>query len=100
MNQSGETILLVEDDEADVFIMKHVLKKAGIVNALQVVTHGQAALDYFTATSIYSDRTSFPLPVIGVIASTGITKPPKRTKVSTVNCDLEAKFSKSLEPIS
>jgi CheY-like chemotaxis protein len=64
MCQDKPTILLVEDDEADVFIMKKALKQAGILNALQVVTDGQMALDYLDGEGIYSDRVEFPLPFI------------------------------------
>ena len=34
------TVLYVEDEENDVFIMQHAWKKAGIVNPLKVVTDG------------------------------------------------------------
>jgi CheY-like chemotaxis protein len=34
-------ILLVEDNEDDIFLMKRALKNAGITNALHVVEDGQ-----------------------------------------------------------
>ncbi len=40
------TILLVEDDTNDVFLMERALKKAEIANPLQVASDGQQALDY------------------------------------------------------
>ena len=63
MNQTG-TILLVEDNEDDVFIMRLALKQAGVLNPLQVVTDGQLALDYLAGSGRYSDRARFPLPFI------------------------------------
>ena len=63
MNQTG-TILLVEDNEDDVFIMRLALKQAGVRNPLQVVTDGQLALDYLAGSGRYSDRARFPLPFI------------------------------------
>lgn len=58
------TILLVEDSEDDVFIMRHNLKRAGIANPLQVVTDGQMAVDYLSGKGSFSDRERFPLPSI------------------------------------
>jgi CheY-like chemotaxis protein len=64
MSQTDPTILLVEDNEDDVFIMKYALKQARVANPVQVVTDGQMALDYLAGTGIYSDRVRFPLPFI------------------------------------
>ncbi len=58
------TILLVEDSEDDVFVMKWALTKCGIINPLHVVTDGQMALDYLSGVGDYSDRAKFPLPFI------------------------------------
>ena len=59
-----ETILLVEDDEDDIFMMKHALEKGRIDRPLQVVTNGQMAMDYLVGTGDYADRVRFPLPFI------------------------------------
>lgn len=40
-------ILLVEDDENDVFFMERALKGAGIHNPVDVVSDGSAAIKYF-----------------------------------------------------
>jgi CheY-like chemotaxis protein len=63
-NIFGTTILLVEDNEADVFLMKRALKSAEITNPLQIVTDGQRALDYLSGAGEFSDRQKFPLPFI------------------------------------
>jgi CheY-like chemotaxis protein len=58
----GTTILLVEDNEDDVFIIKRALKLAQNTNPLQIVTDGQQALDYLAGAGEYADRQKFPLP--------------------------------------
>ena len=63
MTTSG-AILLVEDNEDDVFLMTRALKSAGILNKLYVVEDGQQAIDYLSGTGKYSDRTNHPFPVI------------------------------------
>lgn len=57
-------ILLVEDNEDDIFIMKRVLRLAQIKNPLQVVTDGQQALDYLSGLREFGDREKYPLPFI------------------------------------
>jgi CheY-like chemotaxis protein len=59
-----QTILLVEDNEDDVFMMKRALKAANIINPLQVVDDGQRAIDYLGGTGEFSDRTRSPMPAI------------------------------------
>jgi len=39
-------ILLVEDEENDVFFFKRALQKEGVMNRLLVAKDGQAAIDY------------------------------------------------------
>jgi CheY-like chemotaxis protein len=63
MTTSG-AILLVEDNEDDVFLMKRALKAAGIINPLHIVEDGQQAIDYLSGTGAYSDRQVHPLPVV------------------------------------
>ncbi len=64
MIQLSTTILLVEDNEHDVFAMRRALKQARIVNPLRVVTDGQEALDYFSGAREYADRERHPIPFI------------------------------------
>lgn len=58
------TILLVEDNEDDVFLMKRALKTAGIANPLRMVEDGQEAIDYLAGKGKFSDRECDPLPFI------------------------------------
>ena len=58
----NQTILLVEDEENDIFFMKRAAKKIGMLNPLQVAHDGQEAIDYLGGRGAYADRERFPLP--------------------------------------
>ena len=64
MNIGTETILIVDDNEDDIFALKRAIKKANLPNPLQVVRHGQEAVDYLSATGRFSDRATFPQPIL------------------------------------
>ena len=55
-------ILLVEDNEDDVFLMERALEKASIERPMHVAKDGRQALEYLQAVGQYADRNSFPLP--------------------------------------
>ncbi|HUS11025.1 MAG TPA: response regulator [Pyrinomonadaceae bacterium] len=65
--RNDRTILLVEDNEADIFIFKKVAKSANIENPIQVVQTGQKALDYLSGEGQYADRVHHPLPFLVVL---------------------------------
>jgi CheY-like chemotaxis protein len=56
------SILLVEDNEDDVFLMMRAMKAAGVDLPLQTVGDGRLALDYLSGTGPYSDRSTYPVP--------------------------------------
>src|ERR1041385_7245046 len=56
------TVLLVEDDLNDIFLVKRAFKLAQLETPLQVVTDGEEALDYLRGKGKYADRTAHPLP--------------------------------------
>ena len=58
------TILLVEDNPKNVFLIQRAFRKAEIISPMQVVSDGDAAIDYLSGESPYSDRTAYPLPVL------------------------------------
>jgi CheY-like chemotaxis protein len=60
---TDDTILLVEDNSKDVFLIQRAFRKAGITTPLQVVSDGDAAVKYLGGEAPYSDRTTYPLPV-------------------------------------
>jgi CheY-like chemotaxis protein len=57
-----KTVLLVEDNEIDVFMMKHACERSGIPHQLQIVTDGEMAMDYLSGNNSYSDRVAHPMP--------------------------------------
>jgi two-component system response regulator len=57
-------ILLVEDEENDVFFMQEALKKAGVLNPIRVASDGQQAIDYFKGAGKFANRQEFPLPCL------------------------------------
>ena len=57
-------VLLIEDNEDDVFLMKRAFKSAAIELPVQTVPDGQQALDYLAGIGSYADRTTFPLPLM------------------------------------
>jgi CheY-like chemotaxis protein len=67
MTKTLAPILLVEDDDNDVFFFERAVKKAGILNPFRVVRDGQDAIHYLDGTGNYSDRTAHPLPGVVVL---------------------------------
>ena len=61
---ANRAILLVEDNQDDVFLMQRALHSARIVNPLIVVETGQEAIDYLAGAGKFSDRDSYPLPAV------------------------------------
>lgn len=57
-------ILVVEDEENDLFFLLRALEKAGVANPLNSVGSGQEAVDYLTGAGAYSDRQKYPLPFL------------------------------------
>ncbi len=56
------SILLAEDDENDIFLMRRAFERAGIPNGLVVVRNGQEAIDYLSGAGKYADREKHPMP--------------------------------------
>jgi CheY-like chemotaxis protein len=56
------TVLLVEDDLNDIFLVKRAFKMAHLTNPLQVVTDGEEAVHYLSGHGKYADRDAHPLP--------------------------------------
>lgn len=57
-------ILLVEDNEDDVFLMKHALASAGVTNPVHVAETGSLAVDYLSGAGKFGDRGKYPLPAV------------------------------------
>jgi CheY-like chemotaxis protein len=61
MNQA---LLLVEDSEHDVFLMRRALNQAEIRNPLYVVSDGEEAIDYLAGNGKYKERELYPFPAL------------------------------------
>ena len=75
MDTKPFTVLLVEDDLNDIFLVKRAFKMARIQNPLQVVTDGEEAMNYMLGAGKYADRATYPLPKLIVMD----IKMPRRT---------------------
>ena len=63
MNES-QTILLVDDSENDIFMLRRAFKKAEFNTLLQEVNNGDQAIAYLAGEGIYGDRDQYPLPAV------------------------------------
>lgn len=61
---NSRTILLVDDNEDDVFIMQSVFQKLQIPNPIQTLTDGDDAIAYLNGDGRYGDRIRYPLPTV------------------------------------
>ena len=61
------TILLVEDDPNDVFLMERAFAKGSVPVQVQVAGDGREALRYLRGEGDYADRERFPMPVLTLL---------------------------------
>jgi len=61
------TILLVEDEPSDAFLLKRAFARAGVQNPIQHVNRGDMGLAYLEGINEYADRGRFPLPVLIIL---------------------------------
>lgn len=55
-------ILIVDDNQDDVFLLRHAMQVAGFVNPVQTVESGTDAIHYLEGEGKYQDRSSYPYP--------------------------------------
>ena len=55
-------VLLVEDNDDDIFFMRRAFRNASIINPMIVLQDGQNAIDYLGGDGAYADRNEHPLP--------------------------------------
>lgn len=60
-------VLLVEDDDNDVFFFQRAFGKTGYGNALHVAHDGLEAIHYLGGEGEYADRAKYPLPILVVL---------------------------------
>jgi CheY-like chemotaxis protein len=63
----NQTILLVDDSENDLFLMREAFSKAEFHSPLHAVENGEDAIAYLKGEGIYSDRSKYPLPAVMVL---------------------------------
>ena len=64
MSNSKPTILLVEDNDEDVFLLRRALKKVNVDCTLHSAVDGEEAINYLRGTGKYVDRSAFPMPAL------------------------------------
>jgi CheY-like chemotaxis protein len=62
MADEGRNILLIEDEEADVFLFRRGLSRCNFPGNLRVVENAWRARDYMEGRGAYSDREYYPIP--------------------------------------
>lgn len=55
-------ILLVEDQEEDILLIRRAFKKASFLNPLQIARDGEEAMAYLEGIGKYRNRDEYPLP--------------------------------------
>jgi two-component system, response regulator len=61
------TILLVDDDDADLELFDLAVEKTGLDIRLETLTAGKEAIDYLEAKGDYADRRAHPWPDVVVL---------------------------------
>jgi len=57
-------ILLVEDNQDDVLLIRREFQRTGLPNPLQVASTGPRAIAYLTGSGIFGDRIQYPFPAL------------------------------------
>ena len=61
MNEAA-VILLAEDLDNDVVLIRRAFQRAGFTNLIKVVRDGEEAIAYLSGTGEYANRDEYPLP--------------------------------------
>lgn len=64
MTTLSDTILIVEDNDDDVFALQRALKKTNTANPQRVLANGREAVAYLSGAGACADRSRHPLPFI------------------------------------
>src|SRR2546430_6989906 len=59
-----EVILLAEDNENHVLLIRRAFEQASLVNPLHVVANGEEAINYLKGEGKYANRAEYPLPCL------------------------------------
>ena len=58
--RDAKVVLLVEDLESDLVLMRIAFQKAKVTHPIQEARDGQEAIDYLSGAGIYADRKRYP----------------------------------------
>ena len=61
---SDDTLLIVEDEANDRFLIERAIRKSQIANPLRMVYNGEEAIAYLSGEGQFADRGAFPLPIL------------------------------------
>jgi CheY-like chemotaxis protein len=64
LTAGNSVVLIAEDDENDVFLIKRAFKQAQFENPLQVVQNGEEAIAYLKGEAPFGNREKSPLPAL------------------------------------
>jgi CheY-like chemotaxis protein len=62
MLSTQPVVLLAEDSDDDVIMLRRALRRAGIDTPLQVVSDGEEAIAYLRGVGKFNNRAEYPLP--------------------------------------
>jgi CheY-like chemotaxis protein len=62
-----KTLLVVEDNEDDLFFLRRALGCVDIPHSVSVVNDGLAAVAYLSGDGLYADRAEYPLPSVVIL---------------------------------
>jgi CheY-like chemotaxis protein len=78
---TSSPVLIAEDNEDDLILLRRAFDKANLRNPLYVVRDGTEAIDYLSAQGAYSDRDLHPFPALLLLD----LKMPKLTGLDVLN---------------
>ncbi len=61
---SSDHILIVEDNDDDVVLIRRAFKQCKLTNPLHFLTDGERAIAYLAGEGSYADRSASPVPVL------------------------------------
>lgn len=62
MKTPSDTLLIVDDEPADVEFLQRAFAKAGLRDSVRSVSNGEEAVAYLQGEGAFQDRAQFPLP--------------------------------------
>jgi len=63
-NRLPQTILLAEDDENDVILIKRAFEKSRLANPIHVAENGEDVMAFLSGNGKYADRQTYPFPAL------------------------------------